>query len=292
MKKNKKIIFILLFLLFLIPIKNLDAESESALKKEIAQKTEHLNTLYDEVEKINEDIENNQKKSISIEKSKSDIEADLEKNKALLTNILLFLQYYSANDLWMLVLSSDNLLTNLYLLDNIFTRFSNDLNDTVTKINNLEELEKNYKDNLDKLETQKDELEKEVADYEKAYDELQVKLQELQKEESFDLTTNSSAAISQSSQNALMSQAGISSSDFGYVDYIISIESSWNYTALNPYSGAYGLCQALPPVKMAQFGADWKNNPVTQLKFCNSYANGRYGSWESAANFIKSNGWW
>ncbi len=204
----------------------------------------------------------------------------------------MFLQYYSANDLWMLVLSSDNLVTNLYLLDNIFTRFSNDLSETIQKIDKLESLESNYKNNLNDLESQKLELEKEVDEYEKAYDELQVKLQELQKEESFDLTTNSSAAISQSSQNSLMAQAGISASNFEYVDYIVSIESSWNYTAVNPYSGAYGLCQALPPSKMAQFGSDWKNNPVTQLKFCNSYANSRYGSWANAASFIKSNGWW
>ncbi len=293
MKKNKKTIIILLFFLFLIPIYNLSAEeSESSLKKEIKQNTEQLNVLYDEVEKINTEIEDNQKEGLSIENNKKNIENNLKKNKGLITNILLFLQYYSVNDLWMLVLSSDNFITNVYLLDNIFKRFSNDLDKAVSQIKDLEDLEVSYNTNLNDLENKKSLLETEVSSYEKSYDELQVKLKELQKKEDFKLTTNSSAAIPQSSQDDLMSKAGIAPSDFEYADYIISIESSWNYTALNPYSGAYGLCQALPPEKMAQFGADWKNNPVTQLKFCNSYANSRYGSWKSAANFIKSNGWW
>ncbi len=292
MKKNKKILLLIVFLILLIPTYNLSAESESSLKRDIANKTEKLNSLYEEVERINEDIDKNKEKSNSIESQREEIEEELDNNKELLTNILLFLQYYSANDLWMIVLSSDNILTNLYLLDNIFTRFSNDLEETIKKINDLDELQTNYEESLRELETKKEELEKQVSEYEKAYEELQVKLQELQKEESFDLTTNSNAAISQSSQNTLMAQAGISSSNYQYVDYIVSIESSWNYTAVNPYSGAYGLCQALPPSKMAQFGSDWKDNPVTQLKFCNSYANNRYGSWENAANFIKSNGWW
>ncbi len=292
MKKNKKMLFLVLSLFLLIPSYILRAESESSLKSDIAQKAESLNELYQEVEQINDDIKTNEKKSISIEEEKKTIEIDLNKNKELLTNILLFLQYYSANDLWMIVLSSDNVLTNAYLLGNIFTRFSNDLNETIGELNKLENLESNYKNNLKDLESQKIELEKEVEEYENAYDELQVKLQKLQKEESFDLETDSAAIISQSSRNSLMAKAGISPSNFKYADYIVSKESSWNYTAVNPYSGAYGLCQALPPSKMAPYGSDWKTNPVTQLKFCNSYANSRYGSWKNAVSFKKSNGWW
>ncbi len=82
-----------------------------------------------------------------------------------------------------------------------------------------------------------------------------------------------------------MRAAGIAESDFGYVDYIIDRESGWGVTKPN-YGGssAYGLGQALPASKMAPYGADYLTNPVTQLKWANAYAVGRYGSWASAYN--------
>ncbi|MCA9324078.1 DUF348 domain-containing protein [Candidatus Saccharibacteria bacterium] len=91
---------------------------------------------------------------------------------------------------------------------------------------------------------------------------------------------------------ALMSAAGIVESDFGYVDYIISHESGWRPYAANSYSGAYGLCQALPGSKMASAGADWQSNPVTQLIWCSGYASGRYGSWGGAYAAWQVQGWW
>ena len=89
-----------------------------------------------------------------------------------------------------------------------------------------------------------------------------------------------------------MAEAGISSSDYGYVNRIISAESGWRITVSNSSSGAYGLCQALPGSKMASAGDDWRTNPITQLKWCSSYAGGRYGSWEKAYNFWNANHWW
>jgi alkylation response protein AidB-like acyl-CoA dehydrogenase len=59
---------------------------------------------------------------------------------------------------------------------------------------------------------------------------------------------------------------------------IVTRESGWNVQATNPYSGAYGLVQALPGDKMASVGADWRTNPVTQIKWGLSYMNSRYGS--------------
>lgn len=90
----------------------------------------------------------------------------------------------------------------------------------------------------------------------------------------------------------IMKKAGVSTSDYGYADYIISHESTWNYRAVNPSSGAYGLCQALPPEKLASAGEDWKTNPITQMKWCDSYAKSRYGSWKKARNFWYINHWW
>jgi len=93
-------------------------------------------------------------------------------------------------------------------------------------------------------------------------------------------------------KSALMSAAGIASSDYAYVDYIVTKESRWRPGAVNSYSGAYGLCQALPASKMASAGADYLTNPITQLRWCSGYASGRYGSWSGAYNAWIAQGWW
>ncbi len=89
-----------------------------------------------------------------------------------------------------------------------------------------------------------------------------------------------------------MAAVGISPSDYGYVNYIITRESHWNPLSRNVSSGATGLCQALPGSKMAIAGADWETNPITQLRWCNGYAVGRYGSWQKAYEFWIKNHWW
>jgi uncharacterized protein YabE (DUF348 family) len=93
-----------------------------------------------------------------------------------------------------------------------------------------------------------------------------------------------------SDKKAVMALAGISQSDYPYVDYIISHESGWNPGAHNA-SGAYGLCQALPGSKMASAGSDWPSNPVTQLKWCSGYAS-RYGGWAGSYNYWVSHHYW
>ncbi len=73
---------------------------------------------------------------------------------------------------------------------------------------------------------------------------------------------------------------------------IISHESSWNVTATNPSSGAYGLAQALPGSKMATHGSDWKTNPTTQIKWALDYMNSRYGSPNGAWAFWQTHHWY
>lgn len=90
---------------------------------------------------------------------------------------------------------------------------------------------------------------------------------------------------------AMMSAAGIPADQQAFADHIISRESGWNYQAQNRSSGAYGLCQALPGSKMATAGADWQTNPITQLRWCNSYAS-RYGGWAGAYNWWIIHHWW
>lgn len=90
----------------------------------------------------------------------------------------------------------------------------------------------------------------------------------------------------------LMNQAGISPSDYSAVDYIITHESSWRFTATEPTTQAFGLCQALPATKMASAGTDWQTNPVTQLKWCSQYATDRYGGWQQAYARWIAYRWW
>ncbi|MFB7474460.1 transglycosylase SLT domain-containing protein [Kitasatospora sp. NPDC056184] len=73
---------------------------------------------------------------------------------------------------------------------------------------------------------------------------------------------------------------------------IIAHESSWNVTATNPSSGAYGLAQALPGSKMATHGADWKTNPTTQIRWALDYMNDRYGSPNNAWAFWQTHHWY
>ena len=90
------------------------------------------------------------------------------------------------------------------------------------------------------------------------------------------------------SKDEWLRASGIAESDWGYVDYIVSKESSWNPNATNASSGASGLVQALPCGKVP--GSCF--NPVDNLKWANGYAVGRYGSWAQAYAFWTSNHWW
>jgi hypothetical protein len=95
-----------------------------------------------------------------------------------------------------------------------------------------------------------------------------------------------------SPHEALMLKAGIPQSEWNATSYIVSHESSWNPSARNAETGAYGLCQAYPASKMASAGRDYRTNPVTQLKWCHSYAQNRYNGWWGAFAFWRGNKWW
>ncbi|MFE5731244.1 transglycosylase SLT domain-containing protein [Streptomyces sp. NPDC056528] len=73
---------------------------------------------------------------------------------------------------------------------------------------------------------------------------------------------------------------------------IVDHESTWNYRAVNPSSGAYGLVQALPGHKMSSAGADWQTNPATQIKWGLNYMNESYGSPCGAWSFWQANRWY
>jgi hypothetical protein len=82
---------------------------------------------------------------------------------------------------------------------------------------------------------------------------------------------------------AMMMDAGFPISQFPCLNKLWNKESGWNHRAKNPSSGAYGIPQAYPGDKMKSAGADWRNNPATQIKWGLGYIEGRYdnpcGAW-------------
>ena len=67
-------------------------------------------------------------------------------------------------------------------------------------------------------------------------------------------------------------------SQFGCLKTLWSHESHWNYKAHNYSSGAHGIAQALPADKMSIIAADWRTNPVTQIRWGLHYIDIRYST--------------
>ena len=87
-----------------------------------------------------------------------------------------------------------------------------------------------------------------------------------------------------------MAAAGISASDYGYVNFIIGHESGWRPNASN---GIYfGLYQTSVGRLVSDCGENWVNDPICQLRSANGYAVGRYGSWAGAYQWWTSHNWW
>lgn len=103
--------------------------------------------------------------------------------------------------------------------------------------------------------------------------------------ENASLDSNSTSPQATGDHKHWVEQAGIPMKYWDDVNYIVSHESGWNPHATNPSSGAYGLPQSLPAGKMAAAGKDWRDNPITQLKWMYSYVNSAYGGFPQAHAF-------
>jgi hypothetical protein len=79
---------------------------------------------------------------------------------------------------------------------------------------------------------------------------------------------------------------------FRYLDPLWSRESSWNVHALNVYSGAYGIPQAVPGSKMASAGRYWRTSARIQIRWGLRYIKGRYGSPAAAWRHEMATGWY
>jgi hypothetical protein len=85
---------------------------------------------------------------------------------------------------------------------------------------------------------------------------------------------------------------GWSKRQFKYLDRLWDRESGWNVHATNPYSGAYGIPQAVPGSKMASAGPRWQSSAKTQIRWGLRYIRGRYGSPARAWEHEISVGWY
>lgn len=107
-----------------------------------------------------------------------------------------------------------------------------------------------------------------------------------------------------SANSAALKAAGIPEDQWAAADWIIVREGNYQpcirnggaidctYPLDHENRKSYGVCQALPGHKMASAGDDWATNLVTQLKWCNSYAQARYGGWNQAKIAWQKQHWW
>ena len=76
----------------------------------------------------------------------------------------------------------------------------------------------------------------------------------------------------------LLPEFGFSEAQWPCLDQLWIGESDWRWWVANPSSGAYGIPQSLPASKMATMGADYRTNPVTQIRWGLDYIEKSYGT--------------
>ncbi|MHB1431233.1 MAG: aggregation-promoting factor C-terminal-like domain-containing protein [Streptosporangiaceae bacterium] len=79
---------------------------------------------------------------------------------------------------------------------------------------------------------------------------------------------------------------------FRYVNWLWNRESSWNVHATNPYSGAYGIPQAVPGAKMSSAGRNWQSSATVQIRWGLRYIRAVYGSPRRAWAHECAYGWY
>jgi hypothetical protein len=91
---------------------------------------------------------------------------------------------------------------------------------------------------------------------------------------------------------AMLANYGWGDDQFSCLVTMWNHESGWNPHAENPGSGAYGIPQALPGPKMASAGADWRDNPATQISWGLKYIKTRYSTPCGAWSFWQRGSWY
>jgi uncharacterized protein YabE (DUF348 family) len=91
-------------------------------------------------------------------------------------------------------------------------------------------------------------------------------------------------------KSALLTAAGVPTSQQFAADFVISKESGWNLASRNG-SGCLGLGQACPGSKLIAACPSWSVDANCQIRFFSDYAS-RYGGWNGAYQFWLVNHWW
>ena len=89
----------------------------------------------------------------------------------------------------------------------------------------------------------------------------------------------------------MAAQRGWTGEQWSALDWIVQHESSWNPTAQNPTSTAYGLFQFLDST-WATVGASKTSDPSAQISAGLAYIAQRYGNPLNAQAFWQANGWY
>ena len=74
----------------------------------------------------------------------------------------------------------------------------------------------------------------------------------------------------------LIDEYGYEEKEYSCLNRLWTKESHWNYKAHNYRSGAHGIPQALPAIRMEVIASDWRTNPVTQIRWGLRYIDIRY----------------
>lgn len=76
------------------------------------------------------------------------------------------------------------------------------------------------------------------------------------------------------------------------LDKLWTRESRWLWYAENAKTGAYGIPQSLPASKMAEFGANYRDDGAVQIDWGLAYIAQRYGSPSKAWERSEQIGWY
>lgn len=101
---------------------------------------------------------------------------------------------------------------------------------------------------------------------------------------------HASPAQAQTYAGAVCAQKGWTGQQFDDLISLWNRESGWRWWAENKYSGAYGIPQAYPGNKMAQFGNNWKDDAAVQIDWGLYYIANRYGTPSDAWAYFLKNG--
>jgi hypothetical protein len=79
---------------------------------------------------------------------------------------------------------------------------------------------------------------------------------------------------------------------FRYLNMLWDVESGWRVNAVNPWSGACGIPQAVPCAKMGSVGPDFRTSARTQILWGLRYIAAVYGKPRIAWVHEVQNGWY